>query len=155
MANELDNFDKQILNILQKDASLGAKDIAAQIGLSVSPTYERIKKLKQDGYIDKYVALVNRVKLGKHLLVLCHVTLKQQSLETLKQFEEAVVSLNEVLEVMCIAGSQDYVLKIAVKDVNDYHEFVMQHLSTFSNVSNLNSIFILKEIKKETALEIE
>lgn len=66
MAGELDNFDKQILNILQKDAALAAKDIAAQIGLSVSPTYERIKRLKQDGYIDKYVALVNRVKLGKH-----------------------------------------------------------------------------------------
>lgn len=155
MVHELDIFDRQILNILQKDASLAAKDIAAQIGLSVSPTYERIKRLKQEGYIDKYVALVNRVKLGKHLLVLCHVTLTQQSLESLRRFEEAVISYKEVLEVMCIAGSQDYVLKIAVKDVNDYHDFIMKHLSTFANVSNLNSSFILKEIKMETALEIE
>jgi DNA-binding Lrp family transcriptional regulator len=154
MADKLDTFDSQILNLLQNDASKGAKDIAALIGLSVSPTYERIKRLKQEGYIEKYVALVNREKLGKHLLVLCTVTLKQQSLETLRSFEETITSFKEVLEVLCIAGSNDYQLKIAVKDVNDYHDFVMKHLSSFSTISNLNSSFVLKEIKRETAFEV-
>lgn len=132
---------------------MAAKDIAALIGLSVSPTYERIKRLKHEGYIEKYVALVNREKLGKHLLVLCTVTLKQQSLQTLKAFEETITSYKEVLEVLCIAGSNDYQLKIAVRDVNDYHDFVMKHLSSFSTISNLNSSFVLKEIKRETAFD--
>lgn len=154
MTDKLDTFDSQILNLLQNDAAMAAKDIAALIGLSVSPTYERIKRLKQEGYIEKYVALVNREKLGKHLLVLCTVTLKQQSLQTLKAFEETITSYKEVLEVLCIAGSNDYQLKIAVRDVNDYHDFVMKHLSSFSTISNLNSSFVLKEIKRETAFEV-
>jgi Lrp/AsnC family leucine-responsive transcriptional regulator len=154
MTDKLDTFDSQILNLLQNDASMAAKDIAMLIGLSVSPTYERIKRLKQEGYIEKYVALVNREKLGKHLLVLCTVTLKQQSLQTLKEFEETITSYKEVLEVLCIAGSNDYQLKIAVRDVNDYHDFVMKHLSSFSTISNLNSSFVLKEIKRETAFEV-
>ncbi|MBE9600915.1 Lrp/AsnC family transcriptional regulator [Pedobacter sp. MC2016-24] len=153
MTDKLDTFDSQILNLLQSDASMAAKDIAALIGLSVSPTYERIKRLKHEGYIEKYVALVNREKLGKHLLVLCTVTLKQQSLQTLKAFEETITSYKEVLEVLCIAGSNDYQLKIAVRDVNDYHDFVMKHLSSFSTISNLNSSFVLKEIKRETAFD--
>jgi len=154
MTDKLDTFDSQILNLLQNDASMAAKDIAMRIGLSVSPTYERIKRLKQEGYIEKYVALVNREKLGKHLLVLCTVTLKQQSLQTLKEFEKTITSYKEVLEVLCIAGSNDYQLKIAVRDVNDYHDFVMKHLSSFSTISNLNSSFVLKEIKRETAFEV-
>ena len=77
MIDKLDKLDTRILNILQKDSSLSTKDIAQQIGLSLSPTHERIKRLKTEGYIEKYVALVNRERLGKHLLVLCTVTLKE------------------------------------------------------------------------------
>ncbi|MDX3917121.1 MULTISPECIES: Lrp/AsnC family transcriptional regulator [Olivibacter] len=155
MTDRIDKMDARILNILQRDASLGVKEIAAEIGLSVSPTFERIKRLRKDGYIERYVVLVNREKLGKHLLVICTVTLKQQSLETLKNFEEAVNQFSEVLEIMCIAGNHDYLLKIAVKDVEDYHLFVMKHLSGIPNVANVNSSFVLKEIKKETALEVK
>src|SRR5690606_28929061 len=99
MTDRIDKMDARILNILQRDASLGVKEIAAEIGLSVSPTFERIKRLRKDGYIERYVVLVNREKLGKHLLVICTVTLKQQSLETLKNFEEAVNQFSEVLEI--------------------------------------------------------
>lgn len=151
MIDKLDKLDTRILNILQKDSSLSTKDIAQQIGLSLSPTHERIKRLKTEGYIEKYVALVNRERLGKHLLVLCTVTLKEQSTETLKNFEESIICFKEVLEVLCIAGGQDYLLKIVVDDVNDYHTFVVTHLSSLSNISTLSSSFVLKEIKRETA----
>lgn len=153
--DKIDKMDARILNILQRDASLGVKEIAAEIGLSVSPTFERIKRLRKEGYIERYVVLVNREKLGKHLLVMCTVTLKQQSLETLKNFEVAVKQFSEVLEIMCIAGNHDYLLKIAVKDVEDYHLFVMQQLSSIPNVANVSSSFVLKEIKKETAFEVK
>lgn len=152
--DKIDQYDAQILNLLQTDAFLSVKDIASRIGLSPSPTYERIKRLRKEGFIEKFVALVSREKLGKHLLVLCTVTLKEQSMDTLKEFEEAIVGFKEVQEVMCIAGSHDYLLKIAVADVKDYHEFVMKHLSSLSNISNLSSSFVLKEIKRETALEV-
>ncbi|POY37417.1 AsnC family transcriptional regulator [Solitalea longa] len=152
--DRLDSIDIRILNLLQKDSSLGVKDVSAAIGLSVSPTYERINRLKRDGFIEKYVAIVNREKIGKHLLVLCTVTLKQQSMETLVIFEQTITNFKEVLEVLCLAGNHDYLLKIAVKDVNDYHSFVLNRLSQIPNISNLQSSFVLKEIKNETAMEI-
>lgn len=154
MTDKLDKLDTRILNILQKDAALSTKDIAQQIGLSVSPTHERIKRLRTEGYIEKYVALVNREKLGKQLMVLCTVTLKEQSMETLKNFEESVIQFEEVLEVLCIAGGQDYLLKVVVEDVNDYHTFVVTQLSSLSNISTLSSSFVLKEIKRETAFHL-
>lgn len=152
MAEQLDLMDHKILNLLQKDSSLSVKEIANQVGLSQSPTYERIKRLKTDGFIEKYVALVNREKLGKHLMVICTVTLKEQSIASLKDFEHAIIQLEPVLEVMCIAGSSDYLLKIAVEDVNTYHTFVIEKISSIANISNLSSSFVLKEIKKETAI---
>lgn len=152
MAEQLDLMDHKILNLLQKDSSLSVKEIAGQVGLSQSPTYERIKRLKSEGFIEKYVALVNREKLGKHLMVICTVTLKEQSIASLKDFEQAIVQLEPVLEVMCIAGSSDYLLKIAVEDVNTYHTFVIEKISSIANISNLSSSFVLKEIKKETAI---
>ncbi|MES2458808.1 MAG: Lrp/AsnC family transcriptional regulator [Bacteroidota bacterium] len=154
MAATLDLMDTRILNLLQKDSSLNVKDIASRIGLSQSPTYERIKKLEAEGFIEKYVALVNREKLGKHLMVICTVTLKEQSIASLKKFEESIVKFEQVLEVMCIAGSSDYLLKIAVEDVNAYHTFVIEQVSSIANISNLSSNFVLKEIKKETAILI-
>lgn len=152
MAEQLDLMDHKILNLLQKDSSLSVKDISNQVGLSQSPTYERIKRLKTDGFIEKYVAIVNREKLGKHLMVICTVTLKEQSIAALKSFEQEIIKLEQVLEVMCIAGSSDYLLKIAIEDVNTYHTFVIERISSIANISNLSSSFVLKEIKKETAI---
>lgn len=154
MAAPIDPMDIKILNLLQKDSSLSVKDIASKVGLSQSPTYERMKKLKADGFIEKYVALVNREKLGKHLMVICTVTLKEQSIEALKNFQQEIVKFEQVLEVLCIAGSSDYLLKIAIEDVNTYHNFVVEKISSIANISNLSSSFVLKEIKKETAILI-
>lgn len=155
MAIHFDKFDAHLLTLLQQDSSLGVKELAKAIGLSLSPTHERIKRLERDGYIEKYVALVNRDKLGKHLLVLCTVTLKEQSVETLKAFEESIICFKEVLEVMCISGNHDYLLKIVVKDVQDYHRFVMEHLSSIANIFNLSSNFVLKTLKNETAFDVQ
>jgi DNA-binding Lrp family transcriptional regulator len=154
MATALDLMDIKILNLLQRDSSLHVKEIASRIGLSQSPTYERIKKLEKEGFIDRYVALVNREKLGKHLMVICTVTLKEQSIASLKEFEQSIIKFKEVLEVLCIAGSSDYLLKIAVEDVNTYHTFVIEQISSIANISNLSSSFVLKELKKDTAIEI-
>ncbi|HEY0175054.1 MAG TPA: Lrp/AsnC family transcriptional regulator, partial [Pedobacter sp.] len=143
MTTKLDAMDIKLLNLLQQDSSLSVKDIAGKVGLSQSPTYERIKRLKSEGFIAKYVALVNREKLGKHLMVICTVTLKEQSIEALKKFEEAIVKFDEVLEVMCIAGGHDYLLKIAVEDVNTYHTLVVEQISSIANISNLSSGFVL------------
>eukprot|EP01133_Synstelium_polycarpum_P017649 gene17649-21045_t len=135
MAEQLDIMDHKILNLLQQDSSWSVKDIAGKVGLSQSPTYERIKRLKSEGYIEKYVALVNREKLGKHLMVICTVTLKEQSIETLRNFERDIIQLDQVLEVMCIAGSSDYLLKIAIEDVNTYHTFVIEKISNRNSPS--------------------
>lgn len=150
----LDKIDYQILNLLQKDSTLSTKDLAAKINLSFTPTYERIKYLEEQGIITKYVALVDREKLGYGLMVYCNIVLKEQSKTALMNFEKAVAKLPEVLEILSISGTYDYMLKIVAKDINDYNEFVVNTIANIPNIGQYHSSIVMKEVKKETALKL-
>jgi Lrp/AsnC family leucine-responsive transcriptional regulator len=152
---QFDDLDFKILNILQKDSTLSIKDLAAKIKLSFTPTYERIKKMEENGVIDKYIALVNREKVGLGLLVYCNITLKTQSKKALMDFEKNVSKFEQVLEVISISGTYDYMLKIVAKDVNDYNDFVVNSISNIPNIGQYHSNIVLKEIKKETAFYLK
>jgi Lrp/AsnC family leucine-responsive transcriptional regulator len=93
-----DTTDRKILDLLQKNSQLTIKEIAGQINLSVTPVHERIRKLEKEGFIDKYVCLLNRRKLGKALVVYCNVTLDKQRKESFEDFNQAIVNMSEVLE---------------------------------------------------------
>src|SRR5580698_11438650 len=99
MDKYIDEIDAGILEILQKDSTVSTKDIGAKVGLSATPTYERIKQMEERGVIRKYVALVDREKVGINLLVYCNVVLKEQSKKALMDFEKAASKIPEVLEV--------------------------------------------------------
>lgn len=144
-------MDVKILSILQENGALGVKEVAAKIGLSISPTYERIRHLEKEGFILKYVALLNPEKIGYHLMVYCNITLRQQSKEALAKFEKTISNMEQVLEVISISGSYDYMLKIAVKDIKSYNELYLNELANIDNISQIHSNFVLSEIKKETA----
>ncbi len=152
--SQLHKLDIEILNILQKDSTIAVKDIGERIGLSTTPTYERLKRLEQEGVITKYVALVDREKVGLNLLVYCNIVLKEQSKKALMSFESAVLKMPEVLEVISISGTYDYMLKIVAQDINAYNDFVVNVISNIPNIGQYHSNIVLKEVKRETAYKI-
>ncbi len=154
MSTHLDHLDIQILEILQQDSTIAIKEIAKQIGLSATPTYERIKGLEKDGYINKYVALVNRDKINLGILVYCNITLKDQTKDAILKFEQAITTLPEIMEVLGLSGNYDYLLKIVSKDIFSYNEFLLNKFSSIPNVAQFHSSIILSEVKKETAFPL-
>lgn len=151
----LDKIDKHILKLLQGNALLSVKEIANTVGLSVTPTYERIKRMEKNGYIDKYVALVNREKVERALVVYCSVSLRDHSRSSLEVFNNAVIGIAEVMEIYYTSGGFDYMLKIVTKDMNTYQDFVVNKLAVIENIATVQSSFVLKEIKCETAITLD
>jgi DNA-binding Lrp family transcriptional regulator len=154
MEQTLDKMDKEILNILQNDSTIAVKDIAEKIGLSTTPTYERIKYMEEAGIITKYVALIDRKKVGLNLLVYCNITLKEQSKKTLVDFERSVTKIPEVIELISISGTYDYMLKIVATDIAAYNEFVMNVIANLPNIGQYHSSIVLNEVKKVTAYKV-
>jgi Lrp/AsnC family leucine-responsive transcriptional regulator len=151
---QLDAINKRILTLLQKNAVQSVKEIADKIGLSVSPTYERIKQLERTGVILKYVAILNKEKVGRELVAFCNVKLKEHSQAMFAKFEKAIVKFDEVMEVQCLSGTTDYSIKVVTKDMKSYQDFIMHQLSSIDNIANVYSYFVIKEIKSETAFKM-
>jgi DNA-binding Lrp family transcriptional regulator len=149
-----DATDRRILILLQHDARLTNKEIADKLGKSVTPVFERIKRLEKEGYIRKYVAILDRHKIGMSLLAYTNVQLKEHSFPMLKAFEKAVVRLNEVMECNHMTGSYDYLLKIAVRDMNEYQDFIINKLAKLANIGTVQSSFVMTEIRNETAFHL-
>lgn len=145
--NKLDTIDRKILNLLQEDAKMNIKEIAAKVKLTVSPTYERIKQLERDGFIKKYTIVLDLEKIGKSHEVICHVTLNQHSKEAISGFEKKIIGIDEVMECYHVSGDSDYLLKVLVSDMNDYQDFIRNRLSVIPNVSNVQSAFVMTNVK--------
>ena len=144
---QLDKIDKKILSILSSNSKLGNKEIAAEIGLSITPTFERIKRLERHGVIKNYVAILDKKKIDKGLHVLCQVSLKAHNLDLLVGFEDEIVHLHEVNSCYHIAGNYDYLLSIEVKDMDEYQEFLKQKLASIPNIANVQSSFVMSTLK--------
>lgn len=155
MERTIDKTDKEILNILQLDCTISVKEIAEKVGLSTTPTYERIKAMEQSGVIKNYVALLDRHKIGVGILVYCNIVLKEQSKKALLDFEKAIINIPEIIEVISISGNYDYMLKIAAKDIARYNDFVMNVIANIPNIGQYHSNIVLNEVKKNTAYKIE
>lgn len=150
----MDAIDKKILMLLQQDAKLNTKEIAEKVGLSVSPTFERIKKLEQKLYIKKYVALLDPAKVGKSISVYCQVTLAVHSRELIDDFKQHILALPEIMGCYHVSGNYDFLLKIAVNDMNEYQKFVIDKLSVIKGISNVQSSFVMEEIKNDFAYNL-
>ena len=144
----LDNIDLQILKQLQENSNINTKELASKLFLTVTPVYERIKRLERDGYIMKYVALLDKKKLNLGMTVFCNVRLKEHAKNVGSNF------VKEIIECYNIAGDYDFMLKILVEDMSSYQDFVMNKLSTIENIGNTHSVFVMGEIKNSTALAI-
>ena len=151
---ELDSIDKKLLYFLQEDSKQTTKELSHKLDLSVTAVYERIKKLEREGIIDKYVVLLNRSKVEKGFVVFCHLKLIQHTKEFLTKFESEVVKLKEVLECHHVSGDYDYILKILVKDMEAYREFLVTKLTTLEHIGSTHSTFMISEVKNTTIIEI-
>jgi Lrp/AsnC family leucine-responsive transcriptional regulator len=150
----MDLIDKKLLQLLQTDSKKTTKELSLKLNLSVTAVYERIKKLEREGVIDKYVVLVNRSKVDKGFVVFCHLKLIQHTREFLTKFESEVVKLPEILECHHVSGDYDYILKIAVKDMEAYREFLVSKLTTLEHIGSTHSTFMISEVKNTTLIEV-
>jgi len=150
----MDAIDKKLLELLQNDTKKTTKELSLKLNLSVTAVYERIKKLEREGIIDKYVALLNRNKINKGFVVFCHLKLLQHTKEFINQFEKEVVKLDEVLECFHVSGDYDYILKICVKDMEEYREFMVTKLTTLQHIGSTHSTFMIGEVKNTTVFTV-
>jgi Lrp/AsnC family leucine-responsive transcriptional regulator len=147
-----DAKDRKLLTLLQEDSKRTTKEYANRMGLSTTAVYERIKRLEKTGVIRKYVALVDKTRVNKAFMVLCHVKLVQHIKEYVLQFEREVVQLEEVSECYHISGDYDYILKVNVSDIEAYREFMVTKLTAIKNIGSTQSSFVISEVKYSTAV---
>ena len=152
--NNLDTIDQQILMLLQQNSKMNIKEIALKVGLTASPTYDRIKRLEKSGVITRYVAELDREKIGLDLVVFCQVTLHVHSKKLITQFENAVEKMPEVIGCYHIAGNFDYLLKIVTPTIKTYQFFLKNKLSVLESVANVQSNFVMSAVKENSVLYI-
>lgn len=151
---ELDEIDKTLLRRLQEDAKTTTKELASQLGLTISPVYERVKRLENLGYIKQYVAVLDKKLLSKKITTICQVSMRYHNEAFIEKFEQEIQKLEEVQECYHMAGEVDFLLKINVGSLDEYHDFVKYKLSKIDNIGVLNSTFVLKEIKHNLAYPV-
>lgn len=151
---QLDQVDINILSYIQKDSTLTNKEIADKVNLTPTPVHERIKRLEKTGFIKKYVALLDNKKLQKTLIAFCSVSLKEHAKPIIKGFEEEVLSFPMVTECYNTTGNYDYLLKIVVKDMEEYQDFIVNELASLPNIGNTYTTFILSEVKVSTEVPL-
>ena len=151
----LDRTDILILRELQKDAKLTTKELAARVNLSPSPVFERQKRLEKEGYIKRYIAVVDPIKAGNGIMVLCNVRLKHHSKEHSQQFTSVIAVIDEVVECFNTSGEYDYMLKIYARNMQDYQNFVLGTLGDLDCIGSLHSIFVIGEVKNTLAVPVK
>ncbi|GAA3561915.1 Lrp/AsnC family transcriptional regulator [Snuella lapsa] len=147
---KIDEVDLNILRILQKDSKKTTKEIAEMLNLTVSPVYERIRRLEKKGFIKNYVALLDKKKIQRPVTAICMVSLRYHDQGFIDKFDRQIRALHEVQECYHMAGKVDFFLKINLESLDVYHEFVRTKLSKIENIGVLESYFVLKEIFQTT-----
>ena len=150
----LDEIDTTILRILQKDSKKTAKEIANKLNMTASPVYERIRRLEKQGFIKKYVAILDKKLIDRSVTTICQVSMRYHNEAFIENFEEQIQNLEEVQECYHMAGEVDFILKINTQGLEDYHNFVKYKLSKIENIGVLNSTFVLKDIKQTSEFYI-
>lgn len=151
---KLDRIDLDILDALQKDGTLSTTDLAAQVGLSQSPCWRRVRLLEDGGVIKRRVALLSREQLGLEVLVFVHVKLTSNGWQTLPKFKQRVVSFPEVIQCFVLMGDIDFILLVATRTIDEYNTFVQKKLAQVPGVHSIDSRIVLEETKNTTELPI-
>ncbi len=154
MNNELDDTDLQILRTLQKNAKLTTKELADAVHLTPTPVFERQKRLERQGYILKYVAVLDPEKLQQGLLVFCKVKLKQINHEIADAFTRRIQRIPEVTACYNTSGAYDYLLMVRARDMKQYQEFILNKLGDIEHVGAIESTFVMSEVKQTHGINL-
>lgn len=155
MSEQLDAVDARILDLLQDNASLSIAEIADKVGLSSSPAWRRIERLKKEGVIRKQVTLLDQDKLGLSFEVFATVKLQLPSRENLERFEGAIKSWPEVVECATVTGAVDYMLRVVTRDMHAYDDFLRDKMLGLGLVSDVQSRIVMRVPKRTTAAPLE
>jgi len=143
----LDKTDLQILRTLQDNARLTIKELAACVNLSSTPVYERLKRLEGDGYIKKYIAVIDAEKMHQGFIVFCKVKMSKLNSEIAENFTAFINNTPQVTECYNTSGSYDYLLKIHAPDMKYYKEFILEFLGRLDYLASIESVFVMDEVK--------
>ncbi|MAX71939.1 MAG: AsnC family transcriptional regulator [Flavobacteriaceae bacterium] len=154
MSHTLDKIDAQILAILQKDSNRTTKSVAKELGLTTSPVFERIKKLEKEGYIKKYVAVLDNKKVGLKLTVFIGITLQGHTRSYLEKFVTEINKFPEIAECHRVSGNYDYLLKLIVEDIEAYETFLISKLTLLPYLGNVQSLITLSTGKETNEIDL-
>ena len=154
MPNSLDKIDTQILALLQQNSNRTTKSIANELGMTTTPIFERIKKLEKEGYINKYVAVLNNKKIGLKQTVFIGITLQGHTRSFLEKFVTQINSFPEVIECHRVSGNFDYLLKLVVEDIEAYETFIISKLTLLPYLGNVQSLIALSTSKEINEIDL-
>ncbi|MEF9478692.1 Lrp/AsnC family transcriptional regulator [Chryseobacterium sp. RRHN12] len=151
---QLDDKDLQLLRLLQKNAKLTVKELAKEVNLSASPVFERIKRLEQEGFVKRYAAVLDAEKLNRGFTVFCQIKLKIHDRSVGYDFVKEILEIEEVAECYNISGDFDFLLKVQVRDMKHYQDFVFNKLGSVDSIGSTHSTFVMAEVKNNHGLMI-
>ncbi len=151
---QLDALDKHIIQLLQENSKLTTKEIAYKIGLSNTAVFERIKKLEKNKVIKSYSITLDETMIEKNFVVFCFVKLIQHTKDNVLNFEHKIKLLQEVMVCSHVSGDYDYILKIHVKDMEAYRDFMVSKLTNIQGIGSTHSSFVISEVKNNHVFEL-
>jgi DNA-binding Lrp family transcriptional regulator len=144
----LDETDISILRLLQQNARMTVKELSEKVHLSPTPVHERVRRLESSGVIKQYVAILDGAKVGRSLMVICYVSLREHNKEAGARFIQSILEMDEVLECLTISGQFDFMLKVVTENMDAYYNFHVNKLSAMENVGNVQSTFVMGVVKQ-------
>jgi DNA-binding Lrp family transcriptional regulator len=154
MSYVLDDIDKGILRLLQEDSRMSNKQLARRLHRTLSPIQVRVRRLQQEGFIKRNTVLLDRSKVGMRLIVYTHIKLKEHTQDSLLRFPAEAIKLHEVMECYHMSGDFDFLLRIVIKDMEEYNDLLKKKLSKLPDVATMESFFVLSEEKYETSYQL-
>ncbi|MCC3214358.1 Lrp/AsnC family transcriptional regulator [Chryseobacterium sp. X308] len=151
---QLDDKDVQLLRLLQNNAKLTVKELAKEVNLSTSPVFERVKRLEQEGFVKRYAAVLDAEKLNRGFTVFCQIKLKIHDRSVGYDFVKEILEIEEVAECYNISGDFDFLLKVQVRDMKHYQDFVFNKLGSVDSIGSTHSTFVMAEVKNNHGLTI-
>ena len=152
---EIDRFDRQILQVLQKNGRISNQDLADLIGLSPSPCLRRVRALEEAGLITGYRAMVKAKLLGYTLMALIYISMDKHTPERFENFEQKIREISEVLECLLVTGQDaDYQIKVVVQDMDAFQDLLLNRITRIQGVTGVHSSFVLRRVVDKTALPV-
>lgn len=151
---KFDSVDRNIIQILQKEGRIANKELSERIGLTTTPTLERVRRLEREGIIEGYTARVNKESVGRGFVAFVKVTLKVHQLNLLEEFTSAIQEIPEILACYHTTGDGDFLLQVVAKDTKDYEQLMRNKLTTLPDVERLHTSIVLNTIKEQSPIPV-